>query len=605
MATIVDALVVTLGLDAAAFKRGKAEASQATKKLTAEELAAAKKIEANNKIAAESFKRVRTEVLALVGLFTAGLGLTAFTVNTIKTAAALDRMSNNLGMSARDLASWQLAARNAGSSAEGITAALAESQNEIARMRFTGPSEGMQWFFRLGGKTEDLKDGNTYLLARSRIIANMFKVDPGRARFIAQQMGISDDAFNLLKQGPEAVQRYRDQQAALADEMARAAAPAEALRKQFDLLETKLQSVAVAVLTELMPVFQQWVQQLDGIAKWVVDHRDDIRNWVHDAVTEVEKFAKIADNAAEAIGGWQNVLLGLLGLKILSIVAPLARLGAALTGIGGGLAAVTNSGPAALAVLGRVIGVAELIFHSDNLNENEQRTTQPGDKWDGDPKGQQRKNGIGKDPKAAAAVDRLMQMGWTREQASGLVANFWQESLLDPTAVGDGGRAYGIGQWHSDRQEAFKNLFGIDIRKSTLDQQLQFANYELRNGKEQAAGRALLAAASAQDAGGIVSRLYERPADPREEYTRGSYASDLNNALSRANAAQIATRTSTATAPAPSNSVSTSTSSSETNINGPINVYSQATDAAGIARDIGRDLKRYNFTVAQANTGSF
>ena len=45
MATIVDALVVTLGLDAAALKRGKAEASQATKKLTAEEARAAKEIE--------------------------------------------------------------------------------------------------------------------------------------------------------------------------------------------------------------------------------------------------------------------------------------------------------------------------------------------------------------------------------------------------------------------------------------------------------------------------------------------------------------------------------------------------------------------------------
>ena len=101
MATIVDALVVTLGLDAAAFKRGKAEASQATKKLTAEEARAAKEIEERNKRAADSFKRLRTEVLALVTIFTAGLGikgLADFTADTIKGAIATGQLARELNM---------------------------------------------------------------------------------------------------------------------------------------------------------------------------------------------------------------------------------------------------------------------------------------------------------------------------------------------------------------------------------------------------------------------------------------------------------------------------------------------------------------------------
>ncbi|MDE1138196.1 MAG: hypothetical protein PW999_00785 [Paraburkholderia tropica] len=98
MATIVDALIVTLGLDATAFKRGKAEATQTTKKLTAEELRAAKEIEARNKKAADSFRAVRNELLALLALFTAGLGIKEFTEQTIKGAIATGQLARDLGM---------------------------------------------------------------------------------------------------------------------------------------------------------------------------------------------------------------------------------------------------------------------------------------------------------------------------------------------------------------------------------------------------------------------------------------------------------------------------------------------------------------------------
>jgi hypothetical protein len=55
-------------------------------------------------------------------------------------------------------------------------------------------------------------------------------------------------------------------------------------------------------------------------------------------------------------------------------------------------------------------------------------------------------------------------------------------------------------------------------------------------------------------------------------------------------------------APVASNT-STSTTSAETNINGPITIHTQATDAHGIARELGGAVARYSFTVPQANTG--
>jgi len=118
------------------------------------------------------------------------------------------------------------------------------------------------------------------------------------------------------------------------------------------------------------------------------------------------------------------------------------------------------------------------------------------------------------------AMDFFVNQGWSREQAAGIVANLLTESQLAPDAVGDGGQARGIAQWHPDRQAAFQRFTGQPIRGSTLDQQLQFVQQELTAGGEVAAGRRLRGAASANDAGATVSQFYERPADRDGEARR-------------------------------------------------------------------------------------
>lgn len=605
MATIIDALVVTFGLDTSQFKKEKAETTKATKQLTTEEKKAAKDIEDANKRAGESFKRVRNEVLSLLAIFTAGMGLKNFTESTIASAANLGFMAKNLQMSTTELSAWQRAAERAGGSAEGITKALQDSQQTVAKFKIGQVDDGAQAFLRWGGNVNDLKDGNTYLLARSRIIHSMFEQDPARARLIAQAMGVGDGEFNLIKQGPQAIEALvaaQRKNSAVTDEMA---AKALKLKNEWLDLSDRLKYTGTTIVLELIPIFEKWAQKLQVLADWVADHKADIAQWIDNAIAAVQRFIQWADKAAESVGGWKNVLIALAALKVLSMSSGILSLAGAFLKLAGALGSVSTAGAAALPILAKLLGVAGLVLHSENLNENEGRTTQPGDRWDGDPIGTKRRGGVAKDPAAQAAVARFMQMGWSKEQASGLVANLWKESLLDPKAVGDNGHAYGIGQWHEDRQEEFRKLFGIDIRKSSLDQQLQFANYELTQGNEQRAGRQLRGATNALDAGAIVSRYYERPADTEgEAQRRAGAAADLYAALGRANAAQIAAQAPGARDAAPSTSnVSTSTSTAETHVTGPITINTKATDAAGIARDLHGAIGQYNFTVPQANTG--
>lgn len=136
--------------------------------------------------------------------------------------------------------------------------------------------------------------------------------------------------------------------------------------------------------------------------------------------------------------------------------------------------------------------------------------------------------------KANLIMTLLQGQGWTKEQAAGIAANLQRESGFNPHVEvnNDKEKAYGIAQWHRDRQEDFKKWSGHDIRQSTLAEQLKFVTYELRKGKEQRAGRMLMQAGSAEEAGRVISRHYERPgltpeAQAAEANLRGTAAARL------------------------------------------------------------------------------
>ena len=191
---------------AAAAKKAEKERLAIERKEKAARDQQAKEVEEKAKKAAQGFNKLKNEALGFLAIFATASGLKAFAQDTIQTAASLGFMAGNLGMSTKDLDAWQAAAERAGGSAGGMTAQLKESASEIAKYKAgMGPSEGMQWFLRLGGDPAAFKDGNTYLLARSAILEKLFKANPANAVLMAANMGVSEDTFNLLKKGPDAV----------------------------------------------------------------------------------------------------------------------------------------------------------------------------------------------------------------------------------------------------------------------------------------------------------------------------------------------------------------------------------------------------------------
>jgi hypothetical protein len=102
-----------------------------------------------------------------------------------------------------------------------------------------------------------------------------------------------------------------------------------------------------------------------------------------------------------------------------------------------------------------------------------------------------------------------------RHIAAGIVGNLIVESGgFDPNVIagkrrGDQGKAFGVAQWHPDRQENFQRAFGRSIQGSSLDDQLRFIEWELNNTEKKARDR-LLKARTPAEAAEIFDKYYER-----------------------------------------------------------------------------------------------
>jgi hypothetical protein len=121
------------------------------------------------------------------------------------------------------------------------------------------------------------------------------------------------------------------------------------------------------------------------------------------------------------------------------------------------------------------------------------------------------KSGVGATGSAKEAVEFFKSKGWTAEQAVGIVGNLQAESgaSLRIDALGDGGKAYGIAQWHPDRQAKFAKVAGKDIRESSFQEQLAFVHWELNN-TESKAGGIIKKAKTAEEAAWLFDEYYER-----------------------------------------------------------------------------------------------
>ena len=612
MATIIDSLLVKLGLDSSEFEAKKGKVDKGLKDTGSEAEKTGGKLKKSGKDGAEGFENVAKSAAKFLAIIGGTMAVKRFIENQIEANAALDRFAQNLDQSANSISAWSNAAELAGGSTEGLQGTMDMLSKSQTELQLTGQSGLIPYFSALGMSLADTQGKarpvNDLLLDLSDRFS---KMDRTTANNMGRMMGIDQGTMQLLLKGRSEVElliarqkQYGAVTKQQAEEASRLRNAMVASKQSFEAFGRELLSAATPALEKMFAIFA------------------DFGSWVRENKEFVQTFLTVLAVGLGAVAA-AIIPINLTAVAVLALGAAIAALwqdyqtwkrgGDSFIDWGKwepGFKAAGDGIKWLKDLLGdliyRAIAAADVLA-AVFARDWERAKFAAGEFMSGNGK----KYGA-EEPAAAsasaggkggqaAAMAYFQAQGWSREQAAGLAANISRESAFNPAAVGDNGKAYGIAQWHPDRQAEFKKKFGKDIQGSTLEDQMAFMHYELTQGNERKAGNILRGTTGAAEAAAAVSTHYERPADKAGEAAkRGQLALAMlggvpgaSQAAVGAGAGQVAQANATGAPGGGSKSV-------ETHI-GEVKVYSAATDADGIAKDMGKSLD-YLFT-SQANYG--
>lgn len=628
---IIDALTVTLGLDAKDYKKERKEVQKDLKELSAESQKRAKEMEASFTKFGDSLRTTKNHLLGLLGVFGAAMGFKEFITSSITGQAALGRLSDTLNISARNLEAWGVVAQEMGGTTQDAFSALQNVANGVAEAMIKGHSAFTD-VARSNGVA--LTDQNGKLLDTEQIMLNISKrlrelKDLGpqgaqQARWLAGQLGVGS-MYNQLLQGPQALAGQLNQAAQMSRVTQESVHNAEELQRQWALMKERFKAAGDAAFEKLEPV-------LIRLGTKLADYLDSV-NW--DVVADwLEKMVKNATDFIDEIGGWKAVLIVVGGLLTLKLLSPLIAISAALGRVSAGTGILRGLGTVLAgidtAALAGVLGIAGMVYspalggkkRADGSYEDEvprPKGSAPGTDaaslW---AKVQGRSSAyLGSKSQAALLLSTLFYAGGDKIGGKDLqkTANEILAGRLTPSDLPGGGTAGQVGGSPSALFNGLEKRYGLPAGilqriyqtesgggKHLVSPKGALGPFQFMPGTATSLG---LSSSDVMD----VNKAAPAAAKYLAQLTQ-MFHGDLNQAVAAYNwGPGNVQRFGLAGAPLETRNYLTSvlgpgrggTSSAETHI-GKIEVYTQATDAPGIARDIGSAL-RNNMLIAQADTG--
>ncbi|MGN6581024.1 MAG: phage tail tip lysozyme [Bordetella sp.] len=453
-------------------------------------------------------------------------GLTALSVKFGNFGFNLNKSSKLLGMNAQDLAAWHVAARQAGVSAQEFDSSMSGSQMAIRGAAFGANPEAMMYLQKMGVQIQRNRDGTIDYLKTQQLIMRALErqknVQAQRAAAGALGMGA---LLPMIQQGTweaDKVAAIKKGLVPTPEEIARA----QQFHRDIGGLENSVSGLSNSIGSKLEPIIDPLVH---GFSTWLDANRVDIANELGDAVKKItDQLGKVdwrgmyddVNKVVDKLGGFSNVLEGIVAIKVGSAIlgwaSALKKLGGAALGLeaSGAMGILGRLGVAGVAAYGG-LKVAKALGLPDTNTQKGIDDIRRGD-WGrasvdlpaadyigalahhaygfGKSNGEiadelQAKYPALPAPQKGDTLDRekylfgrLKAAGYTDAQAAGQIGSLLQEnSTLDPGVVNGKSGAAGIAQWLGPRARQYEKKYGHSVAQGTLAEQTDFYLWEMEN----------------------------------------------------------------------------------------------------------------------------
>lgn len=271
MAQVIDALLITFGIDTREFDKARQKIDDGTKNLRETSKKNADYMESQGKRAAGFFSSIKNEMLALAGVSLTFGGTLKFVDGMTHSLQALSNQSAVLRASARELDGWGRAAEAAGSSAQAMLGSLSSINDKLMSGRQGRPDAGfvnsLQMLSQDTGIYFDTYNPNLTSQDIAKQILLAIQKDPNkeRARLAGRQAGFSDEVINSAMAGKflPNVDRFTAG-SGISDNNIRAA---KEFNEQWTVLAQNFDTLKNKLFNGLIPVIQQVNSSLTDLSQ--------------------------------------------------------------------------------------------------------------------------------------------------------------------------------------------------------------------------------------------------------------------------------------------------------------------------------------------------
>lgn len=326
MAQVIDALLITFGIDTREFDKARQKIDDGTKNLRETSKKNADYMESQGKRAAGFFSSIKNEMLALAGVSLTFGGTLGFVKGMTNDLQALSNQATVLRSSAKELDGFGRAAEAAGSSVQSMLGSLSAVNDKMMAARQGRPDSGFMGALQMLSQdtginlSRFMQDPNVTSQELSKQILEAIQKDPNkdRARMAGRTIGFDDAVINSANSGQ--LLRNIDRFTASSGITERNTKAAKEFNEQWTILAQNFDAFKNQLYSGLIPYVKQFSNYLNDISVWMRTHPKEIKDSFDAIFSSVKSFASIANDAAKQVGGWTTALEILIGLKVASWV---------------------------------------------------------------------------------------------------------------------------------------------------------------------------------------------------------------------------------------------------------------------------------------------
>lgn len=205
MATVIDSLMIELGLDTSKFSDAQKKAVESLRKTDEQANKSNQSIQRGAKQTADEFNKAKDSIVALGTALLSFDAIKSFVMDMTKSNMQLGISSNLLNVSARELKTWAAVAEKAGAAPDTFTNAIKTMQEQAALFHMGKGGQDFAQAFSILGLNSD-KDINNIGKISDALIKFRDKFGTKEAQNLAKTLGFGDDAsFNAMLKGGDAL----------------------------------------------------------------------------------------------------------------------------------------------------------------------------------------------------------------------------------------------------------------------------------------------------------------------------------------------------------------------------------------------------------------